>query len=120
MTSAVYNITFDCSDAGTVARFWSAVTGLALRQQDSRPGREEYSVGPPAPDLVRLYFVTVPERKVTKNRIHLDVKPHGDQAHEIARLVKLGASVTDDQPPDAGWVVMRDPEGNEFCVEPGS
>jgi predicted enzyme related to lactoylglutathione lyase len=120
MTSAVYNITFDCSDAGAVASFWSAVTGWVRHEYQPRPGQKEYGVGPAAEGDVRLYFVTVPEPKTAKNRVHLDVKPQGDQGREIARLVELGASVTGDQPPDAGWVVLRDPEGNEFCVEPGS
>jgi hypothetical protein len=120
MTSAIYNITFDCSDAGKVAGFWAGVTGLVLRQQDERPGGEEYSVGPAAEGGVRLYFTTVPEPKAGKNRVHLDVKPRGGQQAEITRLTGLGACVIDDQPDDAGWVVMRDPEGNEFCVEPGT
>ena len=119
MTSAVYNLTFDCSDAGTVARFWAALTGWEMHEYHPRPGQNEYGVGPAAEEGVRLYFVTVPEPKVSKNRVHLDVKPRGDQAQEITRLVELGASVTGSQPPDAGWVVLQDPEGNEFCVEPG-
>ncbi len=120
MTSAIYNLTFDCVDAGAVAGFWSGLTGWVLRQQDERPGREEYSVGPAVEGGVRLYFVTVPEPKAAKNRLHLDVKPQGTQQQEIDRLVQLGATVVLDQPADAGWVVMADLEGNEFCVEPGA
>ena len=56
-----------------------------------------------------------------KNRLHLDVVPHDrSQQEEIARMVQLGASVADAQPADAGWVILADPEGNEFCVEGGS
>jgi predicted enzyme related to lactoylglutathione lyase len=120
MRSAILNITLDCTDAGRVARFWAEVTGWPLHQEDQQPGHEEYSAGPPAEDGIRMYFVTVPEPKVAKNRIHLDVIPPGDQQQEIERLTGLGASVSGAQPPDAGWVVMADPEGNEFCVEPGA
>jgi Glyoxalase-like domain len=56
---------------------------------------------------------------VVKNRIHLDVIPPGNQQQEIARLVELAASVAGNQPGDAGWVALIDPEGNEFCVEAG-
>ena len=121
MTSTVLNITFDCSDAAKVARFWAAVTGWDLKlAYDELPGQPEFSVGPPPAGGVRLYFVPVPEPKTTKNRVHLDVVPAGEQSQEIARLVDLGASVASDQLADAGWVVMTDPEGNEFCVEPGA
>jgi len=53
-----------------------------------------------------------------KNRVHLDIMP-GDQTQdeEIARLTRLGATTVSDRRPDVGWVIMADPEGNEFCVE---
>jgi predicted enzyme related to lactoylglutathione lyase len=120
MRSAILNITLDCTDAGRVARFWAEVTGWPLHQQNQQPGHEEYSAGPPAAGGIRMYFVTVPEPRVAKNRMHLDVVPAGDQQQEIERLTGLGASVAGQQPPDAGWVVLADPEGNEFCVEPGA
>jgi catechol 2,3-dioxygenase-like lactoylglutathione lyase family enzyme len=119
MSSAILNITFDCANPGRVARFWAALTGWELHEEDPQPGHEEYSVGAPAEGGSRLYFVAVPEPKVVKNRVHLDVVPPGDQQQEIARLVELGASVADEQPADGDWVIMHDPEGNEFCVEPG-
>jgi predicted enzyme related to lactoylglutathione lyase len=120
MSSTILNITFDCRDSAKVARFWAAVTGWDLRVAVESPGREEFSVGPPSADGARMYFVTVPEPKIAKNRVHLDVIPAGSQNQEVARLVGLGASVAGGQPADAGWVVLADPEGNEFCVEPGS
>jgi len=119
MTSAVLNVTFDCSDSAAVAGFWAAVTGWALHEEHSEPGHAEYSVGPPPGGEIRLYFVTVPEPKNAKNRVHLDVVPRGiRQSQEIERLTGLGATVSESQPPEAGWVVMADPEGNEFCLEP--
>jgi predicted enzyme related to lactoylglutathione lyase len=60
----------------------------------------------------------VPEPKTVKNRIHLDLLPPGeDQQAELVRLTGLGATVLADQPPGASWIVMADPEGNEFCLE---
>ena len=118
MSSTVLNVTFDCADPGVIARFWAAVTGWALHEEGMWDGHEEYSVGPPAEGWIRLYFVGVPEPKAVKNRLHLDVVPSGQsQQEEIARLVHLGASVAPDQPADVGWVILADPEGNEFCVE---
>ncbi len=121
MPSAILNVTFDCSDARSVAGFWAAVTGWTLHEEYADPGHEEFSVGPPPGDRTRLYFVTVAEPKITKNRVHLDVIPRDQsQEQEIARLTGLGATVLGGQPPDAGWVILADPEGNEFCVEPRS
>jgi Glyoxalase-like domain len=62
--------------------------------------------------------VSVPERKSTKNRLHLDLRADGlSTADELARLVELGARPADvGQGPDVSWVVLADPEGNEFCL----
>ena len=120
MTSAILNVTFDCSDARSAAGFWAALTGWNMHEERTEPGHAEYSVGPPEGGFTRLYFVTVPEPKTAKNRLHLDLLPRDrNQEREIERLVALGATVSEAQPPDAGWVVMSDPEGNEFCLEPG-
>jgi Glyoxalase-like domain len=65
------------------------------------------------PDLVLL---RVPEEKVGKNRFHLDLRPR-DQAAEVGRFEKLGARRGDvGQGSDATWIVMTDPDGNEFCI----
>ena len=118
MTSTILNITFDCADSGTLARFWGAATGWDVQVQDSRPDCAEYAVGPASGGGPRLYFVKVAEAKVAKNRIHLDlIPPSDDQEREVARLVSLGATVAERQPPGVGWIVLADPEGNEFCVE---
>ena len=62
----------------------------------------------------------MPEGKVVKNRLHIDLAPpsNGDQAAEVRRLEVLGARLVDvgQDPGTASWVVMADPEGNEFCV----
>jgi predicted enzyme related to lactoylglutathione lyase len=121
MTSAVLNVTFDCTDARRVATFWSAVTGYDVERVDM-PGNEFWLVSAPDGRYPRLVFVTVPERKVMKNRVHLDLRPaEGDQARELERFIALGASVVDDRRElePGGWVVLADPEGNEFCLEHG-
>jgi hypothetical protein len=75
-------------------------------------------VVPPGEVRPRLYFVQVPEHKTVKNRLHLDVMPAArPQDEEIARLTGLGARVVSDPRPELGWVILADPEGNEFCLE---
>ncbi len=118
MYASILNITVDCADARAQAMFWAAVTGWAAQERDATPGHLEYAVVPPGQDMPRLYFVTVPEPKRVKNRIHLDlVPPDGDQQAELARLTGLGARVTGSQPPDVSWITLADPEGNEFDLE---
>jgi predicted enzyme related to lactoylglutathione lyase len=115
--ASILNITFDCADARAQATFWAAVTGWTAQERDAAPGHVEYAVAPPS-GMPRMYFTTVPEPKPAKNRIHLDLIPPGDdQQAEVARLTGLGATVADDQPPGVSWIVMADPEGNEFCLE---
>jgi len=73
---------------------------------------------PPGAARPRLYFVKVPESKTTKNRLHLDLMPSDrTQDEEITRLTRLGARIISDRRPELGWVILADPEGNEFCVE---
>jgi predicted enzyme related to lactoylglutathione lyase len=119
MSSSILNVTFDCHDARLVAEFWGAVTGYPPTQVRD-PENEYWVAAPPERRRPRLVFVTVPETKAVKNRVHLDLLPdESGQAHEVDRLLQLGATVVDDrrdlQP--GGWIVLADPEGNEFCVE---
>jgi predicted enzyme related to lactoylglutathione lyase len=120
MPSAILNVTFDCRDAQLVARFWGAVTGYTLELVDD-PGNPYWVASPLGGGLPRLVFVSVPERKAVKNRVHLDVIPANDdhQSAEVDRLLTLGATLVDDRRDlePGGWVVLADPEGNEFCVE---
>jgi hypothetical protein len=93
------------------------VTGWPV-DEEPEPGKPDASVGPSGDGGPRLYFVQVPEPKGGKNRLHLDVMPHDrSQDEEIDRLVTLGARVVSDQRPEFGWVVLADPQGNEFCLE---
>ena len=115
MRSVVNHVTFDCRDPYSLAVFWaSAVHGHI--QDDDLPGDPAALVthaGTP------LLFEQVPDDKAIKNRVHLDLMPVLPRAEEVARLVALGARVIDDRTraDGSGWVVMADPEGNEFCVE---
>ena len=120
MSSSVLNVTFDCSDAASVAQFWSEVTRWPCSKQQM-PGNTFWVVGVPGGAGPRLVFVNVPEPKTVKNRVHLDLVPDGSQAEELARLESLGAAVIDDRRgvTPGGWVVMADPGGNEFDLEGG-
>jgi hypothetical protein len=104
----------DSGNPDGIARFWEAALGWR-RTYDSE---EEVVLEPPAGDLVGVdvLFLKVPEGKAVKNRLHLDLRPK-DQAAEVARLEGLGAKRVDiGQGTDKTWVVMADPDGNEFCV----
>jgi hypothetical protein len=113
MASRFTELVVDCMDPWRVAEFWAAALGWQITQSDEQ-GVEV--AGPPgaAPLLV---FVPVPERKTLKNRVHIDVNPVGcDQAEEVERLIGLGARRVDVGQGQQTWVVLADPEGNEFCV----
>ncbi|MEU5631734.1 VOC family protein [Streptomyces rishiriensis] len=114
MTSALRHVTIDCSDAYALGNFWSEVLGMPL-QEDDEPGDEEALI-----EDAGLLFVTVPEAKSQKNRIHFDLQPQDrNREEEVERLLTLGATLVDDhrKPDGTGWAVLADPEGNEFCVE---
>jgi predicted enzyme related to lactoylglutathione lyase len=120
MTSVPLNVTFDCTDGELVSTFWSQVTGWPVFKEEM-PGNPYWVVGETQETLPRLVFVEVPESKGAKNRVHLDLLPRGSQDEEIARIRSLGGRVVEDRRDAApgGWVVLADPEGNEFCLEPG-
>ncbi|MBO0813408.1 MAG: VOC family protein [Microlunatus sp.] len=112
-------VTVDCQDPGPVARFWAAALDWVI----SRDQDPEWVVEPPAGSrddcvVADLLFIKVPEPKTIKNRLHFDLRPE-DQAAELARLEALGASRVDvGQGEDKNWVVLADPAGNEFCLQP--
>lgn len=115
MTLRVSEIVIDCADHGAVLDFWSAAMGY--ERQDVN---EQYvALVPPdrgVPGRPVLLFQKVPETKVAKNRLHLDLRGEV-MADEVARLRGLGASVVAERSlGDLRWTVMADPEGNEFCV----
>jgi len=107
-------IIVDCNDTRVVADFWGHVLGWAVQEDDGLLWMSES--GRPFPDLL-LVFVPVPEPKSVKNRIHLDVNPVGcDQQEEVERIMAIGARRVDVGQGESPWVVLADPEGNEFCV----
>jgi catechol 2,3-dioxygenase-like lactoylglutathione lyase family enzyme len=138
-------VTFDCGDPAALAEFWATVLGYV--PQPPPPGFPTWDAaldawGVPAdqrnersalvdPDAAgpRIFFQRVPEGKSAKNRVHLDVRAapglEGDERMaaleaEAARLVPMGAAQVerfDPGPMDSGFIVMRDPEGNEFCLD---
>ncbi|MGW2178744.1 VOC family protein [Streptomyces sp. NPDC001732] len=119
MTSLIRHITVDCADAYELARFWSGVLDAPLSDEDF-PGDPEALVETPG---AALLFITVPEPKSAKNRLHLDLQPQDrTRDEEVERLLGLGATLVADhrKPNGRGWATLADPEGNEFCVECGA
>ena len=122
-----YSVVVDCDDVAAQSRWWAeALDWRKVYESED----EAILVSPHALDSTReiplfergpgLVFVPVPEGKTVKNRLHIDLAPppDGDQAAEVRRLEALGARRVD-VGQDSGtvsWVVMADPEGNEFCV----
>ncbi|WP_410565045.1 VOC family protein [Amycolatopsis sp. cmx-4-61] len=118
MTAArILAVAVDCHRPEPLAEFWAAAMGGAkTRSWTDSHGRTYHQVD--FDDGPALLFQPVPEEKTVKNRLHLDLTPVGrDQRSEVERLVVLGAKVLAD-PPDDPWIVLADPEGNEFCVLP--
>ncbi|MFE0450470.1 VOC family protein [Streptomyces sp. NPDC058914] len=114
MTSMIRHVTIDSSDAYALASWWAKVLGQPVHEDDE-PGDEDALI-----EGAGLLFVTVPEAKTVKNRVHLDLQPQDrTREEEVKRLLALGATLVDDRrnPDGTGWAVLADPEGNEFCVE---
>jgi hypothetical protein len=107
----IKTVTFDCVDAMVVARFWAAALGTDV---DDESTSDRAYVEAPGWGGPNMWFVRVPEPKMAKNRMHFDLRAQGGVESEVARLVSLGATVVQ---PGSDLTVMRDPEGNEFCVE---
>ena len=116
MTIRIQCLSIDSADPATVARFWAEALGWRVTYESA----DESVVEPPegsglvdvAPDLL---FIKVADDKRGKNKLHLDLRP-GDQAAEVERLEALGARRVDIGQKEVSWVVLADPEGNEFCV----
>lgn len=112
-------ITIDCIDPSSLARFWAA----ALEWQITYESDDEVSIellgeSPEVGRIPDILFIRNSDKKLAKNRLHLDLRPK-DQEAEVKRLELLGAmriEIGQSADPDTTWVVMADPEGNEFCV----
>ena len=122
-------VTFDCAEPERVARFWSEVLGYALPAESDRDPDGAIACTDPSGVGPRLFFQRVPEGKVVKNRLHLDVRVGPGLVGrarldaleaEADRLVALGAArlqllVADGV--NESCLVMQDVEGNEFCLD---
>ncbi|MGH2821196.1 MAG: VOC family protein [Actinomycetota bacterium] len=140
-----FQVTFDCSDPAALSRFWA--TALGYRLQDPPQGYDSWeqwlaamgipedrwnsagAVVDPEGKAPRLFFQQVPEPKTVKNRVHLDVNVGGEPGTpveerrvrvdaEAERLLEAGATTVGPREEHGEyWVVMQDPEGNEFCLQ---
>ena len=126
MSLRLTEIVVDCRDPAVLAAFWCAALGYHVVRSDDG----QIEIGPweqepadladrvrQAPGAPTLVFVTVPEGKSIKNRLHFDLRPvDGSLEDEARRLVSQGARPADVGQGTVSWVVLADPEGNEFCV----
>jgi catechol 2,3-dioxygenase-like lactoylglutathione lyase family enzyme len=112
MASRFTELSIDAHDPESQARFWAEVLGWKAGE---REGLHFLLPSDPASPL--LVFAAVPEEKSVKNRVHIDVSPiDRTRDEEVERLLALGATRADVGQGEVDWTVMRDPEGNEFCV----
>ncbi|MGW6586502.1 VOC family protein [Streptomyces globisporus] len=124
MAGKFTELAIDCAAPLPLARFWCAVLDYEVRGVEE--GEEVVTIGPPSapegkdrpgPVAPALTFARVPEGKTVKNRLHIDINPADrEQGEEVERLLALGARRADVGQGGASWVVLTDPEGNEFCV----
>ena len=117
MSLRLQNISVDCRNAEHLAGFWRDALGWRITSVEPEEVVLEPPVGSAEEGLVPdILFLLVPEAKSTKNRLHFDLRPM-DQDEKVERLENLGATRVDiGQTSDCTWVVLTDPEGNEFCV----
>lgn len=144
-SSKVFNLAFDAADPDRLARFWALALGYQLEPPPDGFGSWEEALAAwgvpkerwtdasavidPRGELPRIYFQRVPEPKTAKNRLHIDVRassadesppPEEHRAlvqRKVDELVEAGATVVGPvEEYGVYWVVMNDPEGNEFCV----
>jgi Glyoxalase-like domain len=99
------------SDPVALGRWWADVLGWVTLNDSP----EEFEIRPSADRLPGLVFLPVPDAKEAHNRLHLDFRPDDQQA-EVDRFLRAGARPADVGQGDVPWVVLADPEGNEFCV----
>jgi len=117
-------VVIDCEDTARLAAFWAKALGYRIQEENSAAAAvvDPKGAGP------RFYFQRVPEPKQVKNRLHVDLTVAGGQRvrieerkaplqAEVERLTALGASLVEPVEEDGQyWIVMHDPEGNEFCI----
>ena len=121
MTVRIEQVLIDAHDPERLATFWAEVLDYKV-EYDSKTDPEsegsserEIELAPKDGSGTHILFVEVHDEKTVKNRIHLDLRPDNQEA-EVARAEALGARRIDIGQGDQSWVVMADPEGNEFCI----
>lgn len=114
MSSKLAVIAIDATRPRVVAEFWCAVLNWHIVEEDT----DIISIAPQDQSWPSIDVIAVPEGKTVKNRLHFDLRADGvSTAEELERLLALGARRVDvGQGPDVSWVVLADPEGNEFCL----
>jgi catechol-2,3-dioxygenase len=113
VAAVLTEVIVDAADPSRLAGFWAEVLGWQVLDEDD----EAVEIGAADGAKPTIVFVPVDDPKAGKNRVHLDVNPTGcDQAEELARLLALGAVEADIGQGKQTWVVLADPEGNEFCL----
>ena len=118
MPVSLLTVVVDCRDPRREAEFWAQVLAYKVSQRS----RDEFRVSDPAGAAGSLCFMKVPEPRAARNWLDLDVVTSGSVEDEVTRLVEAGAKLVEvRQDPGSAdhavtWTVMRDPEGNEFCV----
>jgi hypothetical protein len=119
VTSRISHTSFDARSSYQQSVFWSAVLDWTEDPDDPNLPEHDECLIMSRDRAEVLLFINVPDDKVVKNRVHLDLRPvDRTREEEVARLVELGATeVADFRRPDGtGWITLADPEGNEFCV----
>ncbi len=116
MPLVLRELVLDAHDVAAVADFWQQVLGWERTGRWEDDG--EIELADRDGSWPALLVVPVPEPKPGKNRLHLDVSPAAgsDQDAELARLLALGATPVDVGQGEQTWIVLADPEGNEFCL----
>ena len=105
-------VAVDTRDPERLARFWTELLGYEIREVEE----DGISIAAPDGSGGTIDFLQVPDGKTVKNRLHFDLRPD-DRDAEVERALALGATRVDvGQGPDVTWVVLADPEGNEFCI----
>jgi hypothetical protein len=114
VTLELDSLSFDCAEPVRVATFWAAALGFELDPESDAQGAW---IDDPSRRTRGIFFQPVPEPKVAKNRLHIDLRPATSMAAEVQRLGGLGATIVG-RVDEGGsfWTVMRDVEGNELCV----
>lgn len=120
MLARIRSVTVDCHDPHLLARFWAGVLGYVEDPDNpNHPEDPETLLVDPKRHQPALQFITVPEPKSGKNRVHLDLQPLRGRDETVELVLAAGGTLVEDhrRPDGSGWATLADPEGNELCVE---